>query len=132
MANGWRCPGSPFRSSERGRYRGRENWIITWLHDDSLGSSSIATNASGAKISELRYSPFGEVRYAWNQTATDKRFTGYTPFGHAPWPLNHPAPQRPLEQPLTGRSPRRATFEGVFSTTTADKVISGKSARFAT
>jgi len=67
-------PRSPFRSSERGRDRGRENWIVTWLHGDSLGSASIATNASGAKISELRYSPFGEVRYAWNQTATDKRF----------------------------------------------------------
>lgn len=42
----------------------------------SPGSASIATNASGAKVSELRYKPYGEVRYAWNQTVTDKRFTG--------------------------------------------------------
>ena len=68
----------PYSVSRNGRRdQGRENWIVTWLHGDSLGSASIATNAAGAKISELRFSPFGGIRYAWNQTATDKRFTGY-------------------------------------------------------
>jgi len=51
---------------------------VTYLHGDSLGSASLTTSDAtpGAKLSELRYTSFGEVRYQGGQTATDKRFTG--------------------------------------------------------
>jgi RHS repeat-associated protein len=32
---------------------------------DHLGSSSITTDFTGAKISEMRYKAWGEVRYSW-------------------------------------------------------------------
>ncbi len=55
----------------------RQGVPVTYLHGDSLGSASLTTNDStGAKLAELRYRPFGEVRYQWSWTATDKRFTG--------------------------------------------------------
>ena len=50
--------------------------VVTWLHGDHLGSASLTTNASGQRVSELRYKPFGEPRWVWGVTATDKRFTG--------------------------------------------------------
>ena len=31
----------------------------------SLGSTSITTDNTGAKVSEMRYEPWGEVRYSW-------------------------------------------------------------------
>ena len=37
---------------------------MTWIHADMLGSASITSNANGTKTSELRYKPFGEVRYS--------------------------------------------------------------------
>ncbi len=33
-------------------------------------------NSSGAKVGELRYTPFGETRSTWGGTLTDRRFTG--------------------------------------------------------
>jgi RHS repeat-associated protein len=33
-----------------------------------LDSASITTDSSGAKVSELRYKPFGEIRYSWTST----------------------------------------------------------------
>jgi hypothetical protein len=38
---------------------------VEYYLGDHLGSTSITTDSSGAKVSELRYKPFGEVRYAW-------------------------------------------------------------------
>ncbi len=32
---------------------------------DHLGSASITTDSAGAKVSEMRYTPWGEVRYHW-------------------------------------------------------------------
>ena len=48
-----------------------------------LGSASLTTNVSGQKVSELRYLPFGETRWAWGVTPTDRRLAlsaveGYT------------------------------------------------------
>ncbi|MCG2783910.1 MAG: hypothetical protein L6461_02280 [Anaerolineae bacterium] len=53
----------------------------TFLLSDHLGSTSITTDATGAKTSELRYSPWGEVRpgTAWSASPglpTDYTFTG--------------------------------------------------------
>lgn len=50
---------------------------LKWLLTDHLGSTSItADGATGAKLSELRYKPWGELRYASQPTPTGLRFTG--------------------------------------------------------
>jgi RHS repeat-associated protein len=50
---------------------------LKWLLTDHLGSTSItADGATGAKLSELRYKPWGELRYASQPTTTGLRFTG--------------------------------------------------------
>ncbi len=49
---------------------------VYWLHGDHLGSASLTTNAGGQKVAELRYLPFGETRWAWGTTPTDRRYTG--------------------------------------------------------
>ena len=46
----------------------------TAFADESLGSASLSTNASGGKVSEMRYYPYGETRSG--TTATDRRYTG--------------------------------------------------------
>lgn len=38
---------------------------VEYFLGDHLGSTSITTNASGAKVSEMRYKPWGELRYTW-------------------------------------------------------------------
>ena len=52
----------------------------TYLHSDPLGSASLATDASGAKItdSDTRYYPYGVTRpgLAGTGLPTDRRFTG--------------------------------------------------------
>ncbi len=52
----------------------------TYLHSDHLGSASLATDASGAKIvhSDTRYYPYGVTRpgLAGTGLPTDRRFTG--------------------------------------------------------
>ncbi len=51
--------------------------VVYYLHADHLGSASLTTDSSGNKVSELRYLPYGDVRYVWNRaTPTDRRFTG--------------------------------------------------------
>ena len=52
----------------------REGVTLTYLHGDHLGSASLATDAGGAQVSAMRYTPFGETRYG--DTPTDFRFTG--------------------------------------------------------
>lgn len=57
----------------------RTNGTLNWLVSDHLGSNSLATDAQGGKISEVRYSAWGEARYAWSQTPglpTDRTYTG--------------------------------------------------------
>jgi len=48
---------------------------LTYLHGDHLGSVSLTTNASGQKVSEQRYKPYGEVRWASGSMPTDFTFT---------------------------------------------------------
>jgi len=52
------------------------NGVKSYLLGDHLGSTSISTNSAGAKTSELMYTAWGEVRYAWGPTPTDYTFTG--------------------------------------------------------
>jgi RHS repeat-associated protein len=47
---------------------------LTYLHGDHLGSASLATDASGGVLSEMRYTPYGETRSG--DMATDRRYTG--------------------------------------------------------
>ncbi len=54
----------------------RTSGAVYWLHGDHLGSASLTTNVSGQKVAELRYLPFGETRWAWGVTPTDRRYTG--------------------------------------------------------
>ncbi len=47
----------------------------------SLGSTSLTTDANGAKVSEIRYKPWGEIRYSWTSnpsTTPAYRLTNYT------------------------------------------------------
>jgi RHS repeat-associated protein len=53
----------------------REGVTLTFVYGDHLGSASVTANISGTKISEMRYYPYGEVRYSSGNTATPKRFT---------------------------------------------------------
>jgi RHS repeat-associated protein len=54
-----------------------------WLHDDHLGSASLATDETGATVGELRYTPWGEERAGFAGLPTDRTFTGQRrePFG---------------------------------------------------
>ncbi len=49
---------------------------LYYLLPDHLGSTSITTNSTGTKVSELRYKPWGEVRYNSGATPTDRTYTG--------------------------------------------------------
>jgi RHS repeat-associated protein len=50
---------------------------LKWLLEDHLGSTAItADGATGAKLSELRYKPWGEIRYVYQPTMTSLRYTG--------------------------------------------------------
>ena len=42
-----------------------QSMTLEYLLSDHLGSTSITTDAAGLKTSELRYKPWGEVRYSW-------------------------------------------------------------------
>ena len=49
---------------------------VYWIHGDHLGSASLTTNISGQVVSEMRFYPFGEVRWQNGSTPTDRTFTG--------------------------------------------------------
>ena len=53
------------------------NNVVTYLHNDHLGSLGVGTNASGTSLWAERYTPFGETLI--NNTANDNQ-AGYT--GH--------------------------------------------------
>jgi RHS repeat-associated protein len=57
---------------------GNPTGAVYWLHSDHLGSASLTTDASGGKFAELRYKPWGEVRWSSGAMPTDRRFTGMT------------------------------------------------------
>jgi len=49
---------------------------VYYLHGDHLGSASLTTDATGNRVGELRYLPYGETRSEWGVTPTGRRFTG--------------------------------------------------------
>ena len=48
---------------------------VYWIHSDHLGSASLTTNISGQVVSEMRFYPFGEVRWQNGTIPTDRTFT---------------------------------------------------------
>ncbi len=47
------------------KYTIPQSMSVEYLLGDHLGSTSLTTDANGAKVSEIRYKPWGEIRYAW-------------------------------------------------------------------
>jgi len=54
----------------------RRGGVLHYLHGDHLGSTSLATDASGAKVSRVLYYPYGETRYSEGALPTDYQYTG--------------------------------------------------------
>ena len=54
----------------------RRNGSLYYLLTDHLGSTSITTDASGNKISELRFKAWGEQRFSSGSAVTDRTYTG--------------------------------------------------------
>ncbi len=52
--------------------QGRDS--VSWLHADHLGSLSEVTSATGGRIAQERYYPYGRVR--WGSAPTSYNFTG--------------------------------------------------------
>jgi RHS repeat-associated protein len=59
------------------KYTIPQSMSVEYLLTDHLGSTSLTTDSSGASVSELRYTPFGEIRYSW--TANLSTTLPYTP-----------------------------------------------------
>jgi RHS repeat-associated protein len=47
------------------KYTIPQSMELEYMLGDHLGSASITTDSAGAKVSEMRYTPWGEVRYHW-------------------------------------------------------------------
>jgi len=43
------------------------------LLGDHLGSATLTTDASGNRVGELRYTPYGVTRYEWGSIPTNRR-----------------------------------------------------------
>jgi len=54
----------------------RADGTLCFLVSDHLGSSSVTTNASGAKVASALYKAFGESRFSNGSLYTDYKFTG--------------------------------------------------------
>jgi hypothetical protein len=53
----------------------RTGSTLRYLLGDHIGSTSIVTNTSGAKVMETRYKPWGEVRFATASQTLPTRYT---------------------------------------------------------
>jgi len=47
------------------KYTIPQSMEVEYMLGDHLGSTSVTTDSTGAKVSEMRYKPWGEVRYHW-------------------------------------------------------------------
>lgn len=47
------------------KYTIPQSMTVEYMLGDHLGSTSITTDSNGAKVSEMRYKPWGELRYTW-------------------------------------------------------------------
>ena len=53
----------------------RKNGTLYWLVGDHLGSTSLTASADGTLYSEIRFSAYGEVRYAQRPVVGDNGTT---------------------------------------------------------
>ena len=58
------------------KYTIPQSMTVEYILGDHLGSTSITTDSTGTKTSELRYTAWGEVRYTWGSTFTNYTYTG--------------------------------------------------------
>jgi RHS repeat-associated protein len=58
------------------QYKIPEPDTLTYILSDHLGSTSLTTDATGNLLSEMRYTPWGEVRYDSGNTPTKYQYTG--------------------------------------------------------
>jgi RHS repeat-associated protein len=54
----------------------RKGGTLSFILADHLGSTSLVTDSSGNRISELRYKPWGETRFSFGAMPTKYTFTG--------------------------------------------------------
>ena len=54
----------------------REGTTLRYVHQDSLGSTSVMSTSSGTLDSSVAYFPYGDLRNSQGNLGTDKRFTG--------------------------------------------------------
>jgi len=54
----------------------RAGGVVRYLLTDHLNSTALTTDAAGTVTSELRYTAWGEVRYASGTAATQYTFNG--------------------------------------------------------
>ncbi len=54
----------------------KEGTTLEYVHQDHLGSSSVATDNTGASVGTQTYKPFGETRSSSGSFGTDRKFTG--------------------------------------------------------
>ena len=55
---------------------GAGSWDLNFLLSDHLGSTSLTVDADGDQVSEMRYSPWGSVRFSEGLSPTDIGFNG--------------------------------------------------------
>jgi hypothetical protein len=62
--------------AESTRVAMRTGSTLYFLLGDHLGSTAITTDSNGVRIAELRYYPWGTIRYTYGSTPTSYIFTG--------------------------------------------------------
>jgi YD repeat-containing protein len=81
---------------------------LEYTLSDHLGSASITTDNAGAKVSEIRYKPWGEIRYAWKDpsltTTPAYKLTSYTYTGQFSYMDDPTTPATP--HPTSGHPPQ--------------------------
>jgi RHS repeat-associated protein len=59
------------------KYTIPQSMVVEYFLGDHLGSTSITTDNAGAKVSEMRYRPFGEVRHTWKDATLTQTTPAY-------------------------------------------------------
>ena len=54
----------------------RKNGAVSYLFGDHLGSTALTASETGGRMSEIRYKPWGESRYTFGATPTQKFVAG--------------------------------------------------------
>jgi RHS repeat-associated protein len=62
----------------------RKGEVLSYLLADHIGSTSLSTDASGNRTSELRYKAFGETRFSYGTMPTRYTFTGQFSYADDP------------------------------------------------